>query len=133
MDQKFPTKKEEEYLPAFLSEGVMRVLKVSKEEVKRMSVGTQTRYVVSGGDWRLEPLDFLPRRVEMWEWLVACLKRGKEKGPFSHLCEHTSRYDVAGLYALIMNSVDIQNPFIFWRAFKDFVVAEPEKGEDIFT
>jgi hypothetical protein len=118
----------EDFAPNFLSEGTMRVLKLSKEEVKRMSVGNQTRYVVAG-DWRLEPLDNLPKRIEMWDWLVACLRKGREKGPFSHLCSHVTRYDVAGLYESRMNSVDIQNPFIFWRAFEDFVVAKPEKGE----
>lgn len=122
----------EDYTPNFLSEGTMRVLKLSKEEVKRMSVGNQTRYVVAG-DWRLEPASVLPKRIEMWEWLVACLKKGKEKGPYSYLCSHVTRYDVAGLFESLINSVDIQNPFIFWRAFEDFVVARPEKGEDVFA
>ena len=49
------------------------------------------------------------------------------------MCEHVTKYDVAGLYESIISSVDIQNHFIFWHAFEDFVVARPEKGEDIFT
>ena len=69
----------------------------------------------------------------MWEWLVGCLRKGRERGPYYHLCEQVSRYDVAGLYSSIMESVDIQNPFVFWHAFEDFVSARPEQGEDIFA
>ena len=58
---------------------------------------------------------------------------GKEKGPFSHLVDLVNKYDVAGLYASIINSVDIQNPFVLWQAFQPFVMVKPEKGEDIFT
>src|SRR5205814_6509077 len=123
----------DEYSPHFLSEGTMRVLRVSKEEVKRMSVGNHTRYMVAGGEWTLEPLENLPKRIQMWNWLVSCLKKKEEKGPFSHLADHVTKYDVAGLYEAIINSVDIQNPFVFWRNFQDFVNARPEKGEDIFT
>jgi hypothetical protein len=75
----------DDYSRSFLSEGTMRVLKVSREEVKRMSVGNQTRYIVAGGNWPLEPLTNLSKRIEMWEWIVACLKKKGERGPFSHL------------------------------------------------
>ena len=40
--------KEQYTNPMFMSEGTMKVLKVSKEEVKRMSVGNQTRYIGTG-------------------------------------------------------------------------------------
>ena len=83
--------------------------------------------------WKLEPVEKLAKRMEMWEWMVSCLKKGKEKGPFSHLSEQVNRYDVAGLFTSIIESVDIQNPFIFWRSFEDFVNSKPEKGEDIFA
>ena len=112
----------------------MRVLRLSKDEFKRMSIGSQTRYVyLTTAGWRIEPLQKLSKRTEMWEWMVACLRKGKEKGPFSHLADQVSRYDVAGLYTSILESVDIQNPFVFWRAFEDFVVSKPDKGEDIFA
>ncbi len=75
----------------------------------------------------------LPRRIEMWEWMVSCLMKGKEKGPYSYLVDHVHRFDVAGLFASIIESVDIQNPFVFWRSFLDFANAKPERDEDIFS
>lgn len=69
----------------------------------------------------------------MWEWMVACLRKGKEKGPYSHLAEQVTRYDVAGLFIAITESVDLQHPYIFWNGFEEFVNSRPEKGEDIFA
>lgn len=89
--------------------------------------------MVGGQSWPLEPQSDFSKRAEMWEWMVKCLKKKDEKGPYSHLVEQTSRYDVASLYESILHSVDIQNPFVFWDAFEKFVNSSPEKGEDIFT
>lgn len=112
----------------------MSVLKLSKEEIKRLSPGIQTKYVIAWKDWPLETADVLPKRIEFWKWMCKCLKtKDGEKGPFSHLTDHVHKYDVAGLFEAIINSVDIQNPFVFWESFEKFVFAKPEKGEDIFT
>ena len=125
---------QKDYIVNPLSDTIMRALKISKEEMKRMSVGTTvgTRYI-DLFSFTIEPISNLQKRIEMWEWLVACLRKGKDKGPYSHLSEQVNRYDVAGLYESIIDSIDIQNPFVFFRAFQDFIVAMPEKGEDIFS
>ena len=111
----------------------MKILKISTEEMKTMGVGNMTRYVVAIDGWPLEPVGHLARRIEMWDWMVTCLMKGKEKGPYSYLVDHVGRYDVTALYTLIIQSVDIQNPFVFWRSFVDFVNAQPAKDEDIFS
>ena len=78
----------EDYMPSSMSEAMMKVLKISKEEYKRISIGSQTRYIyATSTGWKLEPVEKLAKRMEMWEWMVSCLKKGKEKGPFSHLSE----------------------------------------------
>lgn len=124
----------EDYSSPSMPDVVMEAFKISKEEFKRVSIGSQTRYIYSSGNhWKLEPLERLPKRMEMWEWMVACLRKGKEKGPYSHLAEQVTRYDVAGLFIAITESVDLQHPYIFWNGFEEFVNSRPEKGEDIFA
>lgn len=111
----------DDYSPA-MNEAAMRIFRLSTDEFKRMSFGSQTRYIyISAAGRKVEPLAKLSKRTEMLEWMLSCLRKGKEKGPFSHLAEQVNRYDVAGLYTSILESVDVQNPFIFWRAFEKFV------------
>ena len=94
----------DDFKPPMVSDTVMRVLKVGKEEMKRMSVGNQTRYVCLLVGIFLEESDIMPRRIQMWDWMVACLMKDKERGPFYHLCEHVNKCDVAGLYETLLFS-----------------------------
>ena len=61
-----------------VSDSVARLLKVNKEELRKMTITTQTRYVCVAGGLYLESLDIMPKRVEMWDWMVACLARKKD-------------------------------------------------------
>src|SRR5271166_5046482 len=115
-----------------------KLLKMSKDEAKRISCSSQPRFVLGGvedgREWPFEPLETFSKRQKFWEWMVKCLrKKDGEKGPFSHLADQVTKYDVFSLYDAILNSVDLQNPFIFWERFEKFVLAKPEEGEDIFT
>ena len=117
-----------------ISEQMMRVLKMNNEEVRKMSVEENVVYF----DVRescVESEETFRKRVVFWEWMVGCLKREKENGPLSYLADGVNihKYDVAGLYTSILNAVDIQNPFLFWRVFTDFVNVKPHLGEDIFS
>ena len=123
----------EDYTPNFVSSVSMKLLGISGEEMKQLGVGNQARYVWTVEGFPFEPEHYLNRRIEMWNWMVACLRKGKEKGPFSYLVDQVGRYDVAGLYKNILQSVDIQNPFVFFKNFSDFVNAKPEREEEIFS
>ena len=81
-----------------------KILKISIEEMKTMGVGNVTRYVVATEGWPLEPINYLTRRIEMWDWMTSCLRKGKEKGPYSCLVDHVRIYDVAALYTSIIES-----------------------------
>jgi hypothetical protein len=120
--------------PEPLDERLKRVFKMSAVEAENLSVADSACYYDVMNKC-IESEETFKKRVVFWEWLVACLRKGKEKGPFSYLCEdiRVHKYDVAGLYTSIISSVDIQNPFLFWSAFTDFVNARPRDGEDIFT
>ena len=112
---------------------VMKALKLTKGEIKSLNLGGETRFVIASENFKVEPLSFFSKRSEMWSWFVCCLRKGGGKGPLSHLVDQVTKYDVSALFTAIVDSVDIQNPFVFWKDFENFVNAGPEKGEDIFT
>ena len=117
-----------------LDERLKRVFKMSSTEVEQLTVAETARYYDVLNKC-IESEDTFKKRVIFWDWMVSCLKRGQEKGPFSYLCDDINmhQYDVAGLVRAIVAAVDIQNPFLFWSAFTDFVNAKPEGNEDIFS
>jgi len=71
-------------------------------------VATQRR-LVSGNETAI-------KRTDMWNWMVSCLEKAGEPGPYSYLTKQQKKYDALGLFCAISDVTSIQNPFSWNRS-----------------
>ena len=78
------------------------MLGLSNQEIKGLS--KVEGYYINCLTWGIEPSHCYALRVKLFNWMMSCLASvndEKVKGPYSHLGDKVSMYDVAGLYLVI--------------------------------
>jgi len=71
--------------------------------------------------------------MDMWNWMVECLSKGSEPGPYTYIASQTKKYDVLGLYCAVVLVANVQTPFAYQKKMEEFINAVPRKGESFFT
>ena len=69
----------------------------------------------------------------MWNWVVECLAKGGEPGPYTYIVSQIKKYDVLGLYCAVLVVANVQTPFAYQKKMEEFINATPQKGETFFT
>ena len=112
------------------SETLMVLGLTPQEERKRNPMKrffeVRTHVFESSTDWKY--------RVVLWEWMKACLKgtRPNYTGKWFSLTKTVSEFDVARLYKMLVQQIEIPNIVSHGVLVREFMDMRPGQNEDVF-